>query len=437
MPKKLISIITLGCKSNQYDETASEELLRASGYDTTNKMVKADGYVINTCTVTNATDSQNRNAMRRARRLNKDAVIIVTGCYAQVSPQEVSEIDEIDFVLGNGNKDKILEYIEKGRNTGTDKIAVTEGKGTPIDFRASVSTNRTRVNVKVQDGCNRPCTFCIIPKARGRQVSFPLDKVLEEIRNFDVQGTREIVLTGIHIGSYGSDLQPKTNFLNLLKAIEAENLNLRVRVSSIDPDELTDELIDFLKASKTICPHLHVAFQSGDDKILKAMKRPYTSGHCSTQVLKAVKEIPNLSIGTDIIAGFPGETEAEFQNTVDLVKSLPLSYLHVFSYSVRAGTEAEGFSGKVPAEVIKERADKLKAIDSQLRARYLESYIAKDVKVIVERTRHKQSNLLKGVSANYIPVLFEGSDDLKNNVVTVNLKSISDYNNQMVEGKLL
>lgn len=437
MARKLIAIITLGCKSNQYDETASEELLRANGYDTTNKMVKADGYIINTCTVTNATDSQNRNAMRRARRLNKDAVIIVTGCYAQVSPQEVADIDEIDFVLGNGNKDKILEYIKKGRNVGTDKVAVTEGKGTPIDFRASVSANRTRVNVKVQDGCNRPCTFCIIPKARGRQVSFPLEKVIKEIRGFNNAGVHEIVLTGIHIGSYGSDLKPKTNFLNLLKAIEDEDLKLRVRVSSIDPDELTDELIDFLKTSKTICPHLHVAFQSGDDRILKSMKRPYTSDHCKTQVLRAVKEIPNLSIGTDIIVGFPGEGEEEFQNTVDLVKNLPLSYLHVFSYSVRAGTEAENFTDKVPANIIKERADKLKEIDKGLRAKFLAGYISENVEVIVERTRHKESKLLKGVSANYIPVLFSGGDDLKNNIVKVNLKSISNYNKQMVEGTLI
>jgi threonylcarbamoyladenosine tRNA methylthiotransferase MtaB len=269
--------------------------------------------------------------------VNPEAVIIVTGCYAQVSPGEVARIGGVDYILGNPEKGRIIEYLEKGRRTnGPFRVVGPYESGTPLSLRAATSyKNRTRANLKVQDGCNRRCTFCIVPIARGRSKSLPTHEVLQEIDVLVERGFKEIVFTGIHLGSYGADLLPRTGILSLLKEIEKRSYPCRFRLSSIDPDEVTDELIELLKGASTICNHLHLPLQSGDTGVLKRMRRPYSSEFFAGRVEKLVTSVSGISIGVDVISGFPAEGPEEFENTYSLIKDLPVSYLHIFPYSRR------------------------------------------------------------------------------------------------------
>lgn len=430
--QKTIAFTTLGCRTNQYDTTAIEEMCKAEGYTVVPFTEAADGYVINTCTVTNSSDAQSRQVIRQARRRNSEAVILVTGCYAQVSPDEVVELEEVDYVIANSGKDKVLEYIKKGRNIGgkiEDKLLkAKKGEGASIMLRAHNSDSRTRINLKVQDGCNKPCTFCIIPVARGNQVSLPLEEVHKDINILIGKGFREMVLTGIHIGAFGKDLRPKTNITNLIKDIESRQYDCRFRISSLDPDEVNSELVDILKNAKTICNHLHLPVQSCDDYVLERMKRPYTGRLFADKVELLAREVKNISIGTDVIVGFPGEGEKEFENTYNMIENLPLSYLHIFPYSDRRGTPAEGYDKKVNPKVIKERCRRLKELDNIKRKEFYDNFIGTDMNVLVESTRAKKSGLLRGRTSNYIPVEFDGSDSLMKEMVIVNLKDSTVIN---------
>ncbi len=429
---KTIAFTTLGCRTNQYDTTAIEEMCKAEGYVVVPFTEVADGYVINTCTVTNSSDAQSRQVIRQARRKNPEAVILVTGCYAQVSPDEVAGLPEVDYVIANSGKDKVLDYIKKGRNIiGKSKDRVlkgSKGSGAPIMLRAHNSDSRTRINLKVQDGCNKPCTFCIIPVARGNQVSLPLEEVHKDIEILIGKGFREMVLTGIHIGAYGKDLRPKTNITNLIKSIESKKYDCRFRISSLDPDEVTGELIDVLKNATTICNHLHLPVQSCDDYVLERMKRPYTGTLFAEKVVSLIESVPELSIGTDVIVGFPGEGEKEFENTYNMLEKLPLSYFHIFPYSDRRGTPATGYDKKVDSKVIKERCRRLKELDNIKRKDFYDNFIGADMNVLVESSRAKKSGLLRGRTSNYIPVEFDGSDSLMKEMIKVNLKDSSIVN---------
>lgn len=427
---KTIAFTTLGCRTNQYDTTAIEEMCKADGYTIVPFTEVADGYVINTCTVTNSSDAQSRNVIRQARRRNADAVILVTGCYAQVSPDEVVELEEVDYVIANSGKDKILDYIKQGRNIkGSDKLLrAGKGEGAPIMLRAHNSDSRTRINLKVQDGCNKPCTFCIIPIARGNQVSLPLEEVHKDIEILIGKGFREMVLTGIHIGAFGKDLRPKTSITNLIKDIELKKYDCRFRISSLDPDEVSDELIDILKNATTICNHLHLPVQSCDDYVLERMKRPYRGELFAEKVNSLIDAVPALSIGTDVIVGFPGEGDEQFENTYRMLEELPLSYFHIFPYSDRRGTPAEGYDKKVDPKVIKERCSRLKELDNIKRKEFYDNFVGEDMNVLVESSRSKKSGLLRGRTSNYIPVEFDGSDSLTGEMVKVNIRDSSIVN---------
>ena len=421
-----VSVTTLGCKANQYDSSALEDALRDASFDVVPFPAKADAYVINTCTVTERTDYQSRRLVRKARKLNPDAVVIVTGCYAQVSSSELAMVDGIDYVIGNPEKGRIIEFIRGGRRSAPLVEVGRYEDGTPLALRSRSAGGRTRANLKIQEGCDKACSYCIIPKARGLSRSVTLKEALRDIDALVDASFKEIVLTGIPLGAYGGDLTPQSSVLALFREIEANRYPCRFRISSLDPDEVTDDLIAFLSESKTFCNHLHLPLQSGDDSILKAMGRPYTREEFANRVFRLFESVKDISIGADIIAGFPGEGEAEFDNSYSLIESLPISYLHIFPYSKRRGTPASSYKGQVLPDAVRERVGRLLSLDAEKRRSFYEKFVGKTVEVLAELVRYKKTGLLKGRSANYIPVLFDGPDSLKNTIVKVRLASYDE-----------
>ncbi|MBI1912192.1 MAG: tRNA (N(6)-L-threonylcarbamoyladenosine(37)-C(2))-methylthiotransferase MtaB [Deltaproteobacteria bacterium] len=425
MTAKSASITTLGCKSNQYDSSALEDILRNGNIEVVPFPSFADAYIINTCTVTGKTDYQSRQLIRKVRKINPDAVVIVTGCYAQVSPDEVRLIEGVDYILGNPEKGKVLECITRGRQTEAQAFVGSGEQGTPFTLRAKSSGGRTRANFKVQEGCNRQCSYCIIPKARGASKSLSLEEVEREIDSLVESGYKEIILTGIHLGAYGADLGEKS-ITSILKLIEKKAYPCRFRISSLDPDEVTEELIDILKDAKRVCNHLHLPLQSGDNNIIRKMKRPYTRELFAERVLGLFKSVPEISVGVDVIAGFPGEGEAEFENTFSLLEELPVSYLHIFPFSKRKGTPAADYLNQVNGNIIKARCEKLKELDIVKRCEFHRHFTGKTAGVLVESSRDKKSGLLKGRARNYIQVFLEGSNELRNMLVDVRLSSFDE-----------
>lgn len=419
-PKK-VAISTFGCKSNQYDSSALEDLIRAESLEIVEFPGPADAYIINTCTVTGKTDHQSRQFIRKVRRINPEAVVIVTGCYAQVSPGEVSSIEGVDYVLGNPEKTRVLEFIRKGRSENTVTLVGDGAAGAPLSLRARGSSGRTRANLKVQEGCNRQCSYCIIPAARGTSKSLSLDDIEREIDSLVEKGYREIVLTGIHLGAWGADFKARKAVSSILALVEKKDYPCRFRLSSLDPDEVTDELIDIIKTAKRVCNHLHLPLQSGDDSVIRRMKRPYTAEVFRERVERVCSKVPEISVGVDVIAGFPGESDAEFENTLTLLKDLPISYLHVFPYSKRAGTAAAAFDGHIEKSVIKERCVRLTALDEAKRKAFHRASVGKEASVLVELVRDEVTGLLKGRARNYIQVFLEGDDELKNTLAKVRL----------------
>lgn len=417
-----VSISTLGCKSNQYDSSAIEAVLKENNFKIAGSSDGADVFIINTCTVTGKADYQSRQLIRRARAANPDAVVVVTGCYAQVAAKEAAGIEGVDYVLGNPEKEKVLQYIFEGKRK-EPKIDVTETThSSPLTLRAKGSSGRTRAYLKAQDGCNNSCSYCIIPKARGVSRSLPISEILKEIESLVAGGYKEIILTGIHLGAYGLDLPPhqnlwcggKTDITGLVKAIDETHYPCRFRISSLDPDEVSDELIEVMANSKTVCNHLHLPLQSGDDNILKRMNRRYTGKLFAERVEKIIEALPEISIGVDVIVGFPGEDEKKFFNTHSLLEKLPIAYMHIFPFSKRSGTLAVEFSEQVDAKIIKQRCEKLKVLDKIKRKRFYEKFIGKKAWVLIEASRDKETGFLKGRSRNYIPFLIKNNNELKN-----------------------
>ncbi|HHD11676.1 MAG TPA: tRNA (N(6)-L-threonylcarbamoyladenosine(37)-C(2))-methylthiotransferase MtaB [Deltaproteobacteria bacterium] len=422
---KSFAIKTLGCRANQYDSTALEEMLKEEGLERVDTVEEADAFIINTCTVTSKTDSEARQLVRRIRRANPDTVIIVTGCYAQVYPERIKELGCVDYILGNPDKARIAECIRAGRPSEGRIIVGNWQEGTPLSLRIKRPSARTRVNLKVQDGCNKTCSYCIIPKARGRSKSLPLEEVLRDIETLIEQGVKEFVLTGIHLGTYGLDLNPETDITGLIRTIEERGYPARFRISSLDPDELTEELIEILSSAKSICPHMHLPVQSGDDHILRLMRRPYTAELFRKKVLRLYEKVKHIAIGVDIMVGFPGEGEREFINSLKLMEELPISYMHIFPYSVRLGTAAADFPERVDGRLVKQRVQRLKELDREKRLSFYLAQIGSVKKVIVESRRDRKTGLLCGRTENYIPTLLDGDDTLMGKEVSLRLTEAS------------
>jgi len=431
--------ITLGCKVNQYDSEAIGSDLQRQGWDYDSDQQVADLLIINTCTVTKKAAMQSRQAIRKAIRKNPNALIIATGCYAQFQPDVLNSIEGIDYIIGNSEKHRIGEIISsKLTNQKAPTISCLNefpGKLTSRKNLLYGPNNRTRPYVKIQDGCENYCTYCIVPYTRGPSRSLSPDDVIFEIENLSRQGASEIVLTGIHLGKYGQDLSPPINLLKLLTLLQKSNIIRRVRLSSIEPDELTEDIIDFAATSDLICDHFHIPLQSGDKGILKKMNRNYDPTLLHKIVERIHNVLPNAAIGVDVLIGFPGETEEAFNNTYKLINDLPISYLHVFPFSDHPNTPANRLSNKNDAPTIRIRCEKIRRLGYRKKTDFYNRMIEKTVEVLVENQCDRATGLLKGVSSNYIKVLMTGEDHFKNKIISCKIQK--NNNIDSVYGKII
>ena len=332
-----IAITTLGCKINQYDSAVIQNRLEEN-HSFVSFEEPADCYIINTCTVTDRADWEARQLVRRAKRLSPGAKVLVTGCYAQVNPAEVAGVPGVDYVVGLNRMEDLLQFIDLPKD-GDVRIAVSDVKrerGVPV-LGTRALPGHTRAFLKIQEGCNYSCTYCIIPTARGLSRSVAPREVLEQVRMLADAGYREIVLTGIHLGGYGQDLKPKVDLTGLSEMIAQSRLIPRLRLSSLDPREVPDRLLDLMASSDVICPHLHICAQAGDDEILKSMRRNYDGAYYRELLMKVRERLPDAALGSDIIVGFPGETDGAFDRSLEFFAALPLTYFHVFPYSFGVG----------------------------------------------------------------------------------------------------
>ena len=416
-----IAITTLGCKINQYDSAVIQSRLeeRHSFVPFENE---ADCYVINTCTVTDRADWEARQLVRRARRLNPRAKVLVTGCYAQVSPAEVAAVPGVDFVVGLNRLDDLLRYVEGSPQQAT-QIAVSDVKrerGVAV-LGTRALPGHTRAFLKIQEGCNYSCTYCIIPTARGLSRSVPPREVLEQARHLAGAGYKEIVLTGIHLGGYGHDLTPKIDLTALVGMIADSGLIARLRLSSLDPREVPDRLLDLIARSEIVCPHLHICAQAGDDDILEQMRRNYDTAYYRDLLQRVRHRLPEAALGSDIIVAFPGETDAQFERSLNYFASLPLTYFHVFPYSARRGTTAASIGNHVPGHVKKERARRMRELGARKKSEFCAGFVGRSVSVLIEEKVEKKTGLRRGFSRNYLPVAVAGADDFLNCQVDVRI----------------
>ncbi len=426
---KKFSIITLGCKVNQYESDGISQQLEVLGWRPAGLKESPDACIVNTCTVTRKSSMQSRQAIRRIIRNHPQARIIVTGCYAQTEPDQVRQIPGVDAVIGHADKHRIAEILFKGISSNSGQIPrqnLDDGKKYrqyPVVFG-----NRTRPFLKIQDGCNSFCTYCIVPYARGRSRSMPLEAVLSHIRTLNEAGYREIVLTGIHLGCYGLDLDPRLDLEHLLGRITESPIQCRIRLGSLEVSELSEKIIRKVAASDFFCPHFHVPLQSGDDSVLKKMHRPYTRSFFADRIQMIHQFIPNAGIGVDVLAGFPGENHAAFENTCRLIEDLPLTYLHVFPFSAREGTPAAEYDGKIPQEIIANRCRMVREIGARKKWTFYRSLEGKVEKVLIEGKSKNGSGKLKGLTGNYVPALISGENSLRNALVSVRIeKAAADF----------
>ncbi|MBC7344289.1 MAG: tRNA (N(6)-L-threonylcarbamoyladenosine(37)-C(2))-methylthiotransferase MtaB, partial [Clostridia bacterium] len=374
--KRRVAFCTLGCKVNQSEAEGMKSLLESAGYEVVDFTDEADVYVIHSCTVTHLSDRKSRQAIRRAIRQNPKAIVVVSGCYAQVAPDDILAIPGVDIVLGTQDRGRIGELIEEVARTGRRIKAVRKfGKGKEFEELKATAVSRTRAFVKIEEGCEEFCTYCIVPYARGPVRSRLPENILSEIEDLVTRGFREVVITGVHIGAYGRDLGGDLNLDFLLRKIVRIEGLARLRLSSIDPHEFTPELISTIVGSEVICPHLHIPLQHGDDYILELMGRKYTSRQYRELVELLRKSRPGIAITTDVMVGFPQETEERFRRSYRFIEGLGLSNIHVFRYSPRAKTPAARMPGQVPAEVKKERAAKMMDLAKKMAGEYARSFL--------------------------------------------------------------
>ena len=415
--RSTVSFATLGCKTNQFESASMQESMQSSGYQVVPFDEGADLVIVNTCTVTNATDAQSRNLIRRARKLNGACRVVVTGCYAQVDPEALQELPGVSLVIGNEEKQRLLDYLTEDQETTA--VVVSDIRQVEKVCLPPLTTfsGRSRAFVQIQNGCDAFCSYCIIPYARGASRSATPDEILQQIDGLVAAGFQEIVLTGIHIGGYGADLDTPMSLNDLVRRIEFETGIRRLRLGSIEPTELTEELLETVASSQVICQHLHIPLQAGNDRVLQRMKRTYNTEFFG-QLLERVRDsIPDAAICLDVITGFPGETEEEFESAYNFISRLPLTDLHVFPYSKRPGTPAAGYSDQVPGDVSKARAERLRHLAAEKHRSFAEGFIGEELEIVVESG--EKEGLLKGVSRNYLDIRFSGEAALSGQCVRV------------------
>ncbi len=403
--RRSICFVTIGCKLNQFETEEMRESVQVRDWQVVEPWQKADVYVINTCTVTAKSDYRSRQAIRRAIRLNKDALVIATGCYAQVAKDEIRSIEGIDFILGNSKKASIVDYLDLGKQEQpvVDVDDIQEVSCLKSPRRLTRFGSYTRAFVKIQDGCNNYCAYCAVPLARGRSRSKPPLDIEAEIVALTKAGYKEIVLTGVHLGSYGRDLEHPISLADLLVRLSKIETVERLRLSSIEPNDFTTELIGVVAdKGNRICDHFHIPLQSGDDRVLKLMGRKYDAAYYFQLIEEIKRHLPNCGIGADVMVGHPGESESAFNNTVKLIEMLPLSYLHVFSFSPRPNTRASTMGDQVKPEEKKQRSLILREIGKAKSLKFRESLLGKGLQVL---TLSKiQKGYTSSLSTNYVKV---------------------------------
>ncbi len=421
-----IAITTLGCKINQYDSAVIHGRLEEQ-HSIVSFDEAADCYIINTCTVTDRADWEARQLVRRAKRRNPSAKVLVTGCYAQVNPQEIAGVAGVDYVVGLNRIDDLLRFVESDRKLQS-RVAVSDVKRERgvVVLGTRALPGHTRAFLKIQEGCNYSCTYCIIPTARGLSRSVEPGKVMGQVRQLAEAGYKEIVLTGIHLGGYGQDLHPKIDLAALAEMIADSRLISRLRLSSLDPREVPDRLIELIASSDVICPHLHICAQAGDDEILKAMRRNYDTAYYRDLLMRVREGLPEAALGSDIIVGFPGESDRQFELSLENFASLPLTYFHVFPYSPRRGTEAAVRAAPIPGKIKKMRARRMRELGAQKKSAFHSCFAGRQVKVLVEDQRGGRNGDWRGFSRNYLPVRLSSGGELSNREVTVEIAGFRD-----------
>lgn len=427
-----VAFTTLGCRTNQHDTAEMQVILKKEGYAIVDSSETADIYVINTCTVTARSDYSSRLAVKKSLAINENATVIFTGCYAQLNPEDSSKMKGLDIVLGNADKLKIAEVLKaKLKNDSLQKeSSLAEVYMSDIHADREFQTlpvtqfqGRTKAFIKVQTGCDESCSFCTVVRARGSSASDTRENILDNVRHAIDGGYKEITLTGINLGTWGMDFHLKETFSSLVEDIANLNGNFRVRLSSINPMEIDDHLIELISQHEKICPHLHIPLQSGDTEVLSKMRRNYNAKQYEHIVRRASEKISPLGLGADVIVGFPGESEVSFEHTRKLIEELPFSYLHVFSYSPRSGTEAHNFKNNIKNITKKERNLILNDLVKEKARQFYKSFIGKKVTVLVEE-RKQADGVLKGYSEHYIPVSIDAEGFLQNQLVSVLITEI-------------
>lgn len=426
-----VAFATLGCRVNVYESEAMAEKFIREGYEVVDFNEFSDVYVINTCTVTNMGDKKSRQIISRARRTNPNAIIAAVGCYSQMAPKEVSEIPGVDVVLGTRNKGDVVYYVNKAKDEGKAQVHVQ-----PVlqnkkfeDLKIEDYQDKTRAFLKIQDGCNNFCTYCIIPYARGRVRSRQKESVLNQAQRLVDNGYVEIVLTGIHTAGYGEDLDDYSFYELLVDLVKIKGLK-RLRISSIETSQISDEIIDLIGSNEIIVDHLHVPLQAGSDATLKRMNRKYTTAEYLEKINKIRSYLPNIAFTTDVIVGFPGETDEEFEETYNFIKQVNYSELHVFPYSPRKNTPAAKMKDQVNDQIKHERANRLLQLSKELNHEFALKQIGKTLKVLFEK---RDGEYLIGHAGDYLKVKVKTADNLIGEIVTIKI----DKYDEILEGRVV
>ena len=430
--EKTFSILTLGCKVNQYESEAMSEIFEKRGYREVDNDEFSDVYIVNTCTVTNLSDRKSRQFIRKSKKKNPDSVVAVVGCYSQVNPDEVKNIEGVDIVIGTTERNKIVDLIEESKESH-EKINIVKDLKNVREFANTTnfdSNNRTRAYMKVQDGCNRFCTYCIIPFARGPIRSRTIEDSVREARTLADRGFKEIVLTGIHIGSFGMDMGDM-RLIDLIESIAEVDGIERIRLSSVEPIIITDEFMERAVKTGKLCDHFHLSLQSGSNNILKAMNRRYTREEYIEKANIIRKYMPHAGLTTDIIVGFPGESEEDFHDSMSLVREVGFSRIHVFKYSKRKNTKAAVMKNQIDGKVKKERSEKLIALGEE----YQEIFERENMKAIKSVLfEEEDKGEYYGYTTNYIRVKAKSDVDLKNKIKSVKILDTGEIANCEIIG---
>ncbi|ACL76583.1 tRNA (N(6)-L-threonylcarbamoyladenosine(37)-C(2))-methylthiotransferase MtaB [Ruminiclostridium cellulolyticum] len=433
--KKTVSFHTLGCKVNQYESEAVSSIFEKNGYEVVSFEQDSDVYIINTCTVTNLSDRKSRQAIRKAKKTNPNSIVIVMGCYAQTSSEEVLKIPGVDMVIGTKDRSRIIEYVERiesgeCRINAVDNIMVS---GTFEELKLSTYKERTRAYLKIQEGCSQFCSYCIIPYARGPIRSRKPDDIIEEVKHLAESGFLEIVLTGIHLASFGREIKD-TNLLDIIKKTHSIDGIKRIRLGSLEPTTITEEFVDAVGRLPKLCPHFHLSLQSGCDKTLAEMNRKYRTDEYRKSVELLKNNIPDVAITTDLMVGFPGETEEDFLMSRDFAEEIGFSKIHVFKYSPRKGTPAAVMKNQIGPEEKERRSEIMLDLSDELEKKYMEGFVGRNMEVLYEQEMQGKEGYIEGLTKNYIRVMAKGDSNLKGKLMETKLYKV---NGTLFEGNII